>query len=75
MITSKKFRIVENSSFLYKILVDLTEWSIKNRLNPSGIIRAQLSDIESSIEFILHLRFDEQKIPLNFTEVIKKILN
>jgi 23S rRNA (cytidine1920-2'-O)/16S rRNA (cytidine1409-2'-O)-methyltransferase len=71
---TQKFKIVENFSFLYKILVDLTEWCIKNHLNPSGIIKAPLSDIESSIEFFGHLRIDEQKIPLNFTEVIKKIL-
>ncbi len=71
----QKFRIAENSSFLYHILVDLIEWCIKNKFNPFGIIKALLSDIKNSIEFLVHLRIEEQKIPINFTEILKTLLN
>ena len=70
-----KFRILQDSSFINKILVELIGWCIENQFNPLGIIRSPMLDIERSPEFFIHLRFDNQKRTINITECIKKLLN
>ncbi|MHA2280552.1 MAG: TlyA family RNA methyltransferase [Promethearchaeota archaeon] len=70
-----KFRIVQDSAFHNKILVDLIGWCIENHFNLLGIIRTPVLDIESSTEFFIHLRTDRQKDTFNIEEKIKSLLN
>jgi len=73
--TSKIRRIMQDSSFINKILVELIEWCIENHFNPLGIIKAPMLDIKRSLEFFIHLHIDDQKSSINITEDIKKLLN
>ena len=70
-----KFKIIQDSSFHRRILVDLIEWCIENQFKPCGIIRSPVLDIESSIEFFIYLRTDNQKRTINVAERIKEVLN
>lgn len=70
-----KFKIMQDSSFHNKILVDLIGWCIENHFYPSGIIRSPVLDIESSTEFFVHLHIDDQKRTFNVAESIKRLLN
>jgi 23S rRNA (cytidine1920-2'-O)/16S rRNA (cytidine1409-2'-O)-methyltransferase len=71
----QRVKNIEESSFLYKILVDLIEWIINNHFNLYGIIKSPQSGIEHSVEFLMHLRVDKYNKTYNFKENILKLLN
>lgn len=72
---SSKTRFIQDSSFHNNILRDLIGWCIENQFNPIGIIKSPLLDIESTTEFFIHLRIDEQQDPFNIEDSIRRLLN
>ncbi|MHA2036881.1 MAG: TlyA family RNA methyltransferase [Promethearchaeota archaeon] len=71
---TEKSKKIQDPSFQNYILKDLVGWCIENKFNPIGIIKSPLLDFESTTEFLIHLRIDDQKNPFNIKENIKRLL-
>jgi 23S rRNA (cytidine1920-2'-O)/16S rRNA (cytidine1409-2'-O)-methyltransferase len=70
-----KLKLVKDSSFHHKTLVNLIEWCIENDFNLLGIIRAPLLDVETSTEFFMHLSIGKLNRTFNAIEIVKKLFN
>ncbi len=70
-----KFKIIQDSKKLYKILLNLIQWNIENQLFPYGIIKSPISGKEGSIEFFIHLRGEKLNSNFNYQGRLKEILH
>ncbi|MFW9969854.1 MAG: TlyA family RNA methyltransferase [Candidatus Odinarchaeota archaeon] len=71
---NKKFMIVKDPNHLFQILRDLIQWNIKNQIYPYKIIKSPILGKEGSLEFFIHLRFEELKKNLDYNKLIREIL-
>ncbi len=70
----KKFEIIKDHNQLFQILMNLIQWNVKNQFYPYNIIKSPILGKEGSIEFLIHLRFEEFSNFLDYDKIIKEIL-
>jgi 23S rRNA (cytidine1920-2'-O)/16S rRNA (cytidine1409-2'-O)-methyltransferase len=73
--SKKKFKIIKDPDHLFRILKDLIHWNIKHKFFPHNIIRSPILGKEGSIEFLIHLRFNESNKNFDYIKRIKEIVN
>jgi len=72
--TKKKLNIVKDPNQQFQILKDLIQWNINHKFYLHNVIRSPILWKEGSIEFLIHLRFDDSNKKLDYIKRIREIL-
>jgi len=68
-----KLKVIKDSENLYRILLNLMEWSVDNSFFPKGIMVSPLLGKGGAVEFLIHIQLDK-KYNLNFRDLIEGAL-